>query len=402
MKAWIYQDTHQLKKLGQRRASWYVGWIDPAGKRRCKSCGAGGRGQRNAERFRQKTEAELITGTYQAASKKTWKEFRADYDARILAGMKRSTRQLTTDALRHFERIIRPVKMAAIRTQTIDEFVAKRRVEKGTRTIEPTCPSCQGLGVRKAKGWKCANCDENLKPLKSTVSPATVNQALRHLKAVLGVAHDWGYLPVVPKFRMVREPGRLPTFITPEDFAAIYQACDKATMPANMPGVVPAEWWRALLVMAYMTGWRISELLALHRNDVDLEAATALTRAEDNKRRDELVKLHPVVVAHLRRLPGFDPCYFTWNYDSRTLYVEFARIQIAAKVKPVEKRQYGFHDLRRAFATMNADRLTADALQSLMRHKSYLTTKKYINMTRQIDEAVNSLHVPEVLRRAMG
>jgi hypothetical protein len=47
---------------------------------------------------------------------------------------------------------------------------------------------------------------------------------------------------------------------------------------------------------------------------------------------------------------------------------------------------------------MNADRLTPDALQALMRHKSYLTTQIYINMAPQIDEAVAGLHVPEVLR----
>ena len=59
---------------------------------------------------------------------------------------------------------------------------------------------------------------------------------------------------------------------------------------------------------------------------------------------------------------------------------------------------YGFHDLRRAFATMNADRLTPDALQALMRHKSYQTTQVYINLARQLDAAVENLHVPEVLQ----
>jgi hypothetical protein len=34
-----------------------------------------------------------------------------------------------------------------------------------------------------------------------------------------------------------------------------------------------------------------------------------------------------------------------------------------------------------------------------MRHKSYLTTQVYISMSRQIDDAVNVLHVPEVLRK---
>ncbi len=46
---------------------------------------------------------------------------------------------------------------------------------------------------------------------------------------------------------------------------------------------------------------------------------------------------------------------------------------------------------------MNADKLTPDALQALMRHKSYQTTQVYINMARPMDKAVAALHVPEVL-----
>lgn len=61
---------------------------------------------------------------------------------------------------------------------------------------------------------------------------------------------------------------------------------------------------------------------------------------------------------------------------------------------------HDFHDFRRAFATMNANQLSADALQQLMRHKSYSTTKLYINMTGQLDQAVNSLHVSDDLRVA--
>jgi hypothetical protein len=37
-----------------------------------------------------------------------------------------------------------------------------------------------------------------------------------------------------------------------------------------------------------------------------------------------------------------------------------------------------------------------------MRHKSYLTTKRYINMARQLDEAVAVLHVPDMLKKAEG
>jgi hypothetical protein len=33
-----------------------------------------------------------------------------------------------------------------------------------------------------------------------------------------------------------------------------------------------------------------------------------------------------------------------------------------------------------------------------MRHKSYTTTQRNINMASQLDEAVDALHVPDVLK----
>src|SRR5262249_19836903 len=103
----------------------------------------------------------------------------------------------------------------------------------------------------------------------------------------------------------------------------------------------------------------------------------------------------------------FDAFVFAWPDNERALYQSFANIQRAAGIHLACREShdhtpfchvYGFHDLRRAFATMNAKRLTLDALQALMRHKSYQTTQRYINMTRQLDEAVADLHVPEVLK----
>ncbi len=181
-----------------------------------------------------------------------------------------------------------------------------------------------------------------------------------------------------------------------------------ATPPRDVPNVGPADWWRGVLVMGYMTGWRISDILGLRREDLDLDGGYAITRHEDNQgKRDERVKLHPVLIEHLRRLASFDPHVFPWNRSDRVLSADFATIQEAAGVHlPCRIRQeheptrfchtYGFHDLRRALAAMNADKLTGDALQSLMRHKSYTTTQVYINMARQMGGAVASLHVPDV------
>ena len=147
-----------------------------------------------------------------------------------------------------------------------------------------------------------------------------------------------------------------------------------------------------------MTGWRISDMLGPRREDLDLEEGAAITRWEDNKgKRDERTKLRPVLVEHLKRLAGFTPRVFPWDHDRRTLQTEFAKLQEEAGINLPRRGShkhtrfchvYTFHDLRRAFAMLNADKLSADALQALMRHKSYQTTLKYINMANRMDEAV--------------
>lgn len=376
--AWVFQKSEDVRDRGAK-APYYVGWYDPDGKRHKKSFGPGIKAKTLAERYRSRLEEELTTGVYEQAHRRVrWADFRQQYEELVLPGLAVNTRTQVTTALDHFERIINPARVLSISTQHIDDYIAVRRQERG-----------------KKKG--------------ELASPATVNKSLRHLKAVLAVAVEWEYLARLPKFRMEKVPRKLPRYVTGDHFAVIYAACIHAKRPKGM-AYEPADWWRALIVMGYMTGWRIGDMLGLRRPDLNLEEGTAVTRAEDNKaKRDELVKLHPVVVGHLRKLPGFDDRVFPWNHDRTTLHNDFLAIQKAAGINlpclgehehTEHCHVYGFHDLRRAFATMNADKLTADALQTLMRHKSYQTTQVYINLARQMDQAVASLHVPDVLRQA--
>src|SRR5712692_5302372 len=246
VKAWIYQDGNQLKKHGKEKTSWYVGWYDPEGGRHGQSCGPGTKGHKKAEQLQEKISAQLLTGTYETNSKKTWEEFRKEYEDKVLPGLAITSRSLIITSLDTFERIVRPKRMSTIKTNTIDEFTAKRRQESG-----------------KKRG--------------DLISPASVNKDLRHIRAALKKAHRWGYITSVPCFDMEKEPFKLPTYVTPEHFAIIYKACDNATIPSDQP--YPAsEWWRGLLVMGYMTGWRISDMLGLRREDLDLDAETAITR----------------------------------------------------------------------------------------------------------------------------
>jgi integrase len=292
-----------------------------------------------------------------------------------------ATRAMIVETLDTFQRIIKPQRIAAIDTQTIDAYRAERRTERG-----------------KKKG--------------ELISPATVNKDLRILRAVFRKAHKWGDLPELPDFQFEREPGKLPTYITPEQFALLYKACDTAKLPSSLP--FPAgDWWKALLITAYMTGWRIGQLLALRWEDVDLDGATIMSRAEDNKgKRDQKVPVHAIVVEHLRRVKSFQPTVFPWlriigsrtmPANKRTLWDEFARLQKEAGVKPEgRKEQFGFHDFRRAFATMNAEKMTPDTLQFLMQHREYTTTQRYINLARQLNPAVQDLYVPDLAVKSVA
>jgi len=393
MKAWLFRDSRQKAKLGDK-CPWSVGWIDPDGKKRSKKIGC----RSLAERFARKIEGQLAAGTYQTAERVAWEKFRAEWEAKIGAGMEPQSCQCTLGALRHFERIVKPKLVKAVKTQTIDEYVAKRRTEPGVK-----------------KGTK--------------VSPATINKELRHIKAVLRVACDWGYMAKPPKVRMVKEPQKIKAYVTPDHLGMIYGAADVAKRPES-PDYTAGDWWRALIIYAYMTGWRVRQIVnSLRWNDVSLDRATAITRHTDNKaKRDRQTPLHPLVVEHLRKLAdasvGTGPSaglVFWWPHNEHTLWLDFYRIQLAGGIpttcglqeipysKPRKKPKrpaptphrhstdcglYGFHALRRAFATENFDRMTAEELQAMMQHSSYTTTQRYISMARQLKATAEKVFVP--------
>ena len=149
--------------------------------------------------------------------------------------------------------------------------------------------------------------------------------------------------------------------------------------------------------MAYMTGWRIGSLMSC-AGGVDLETGTAMSRAETTRageiRSPRCIRWWSITERLPRAVSG-RPCSRGMKIDG-DYGMNSPRFKTAAAVKPATgpKPHYGFHDLRRAFATMNADKLSADTLQALMQHKDYQTTQRYINMARQLTPAIHNLFVP--------
>ena len=373
--------VHQLKRhidqYGADGASWYVSWREPDGKLKSQSFGPKSKGRMAAQKKADKVHSELLTETYKSNKNKDWPEFWAEYEEKILASTPANSAGTARLSILHFVRIVKPKKLKAITTNSVDGFIAKRRVEK--------------------------NKSGNL------ISVATVNRDLRYIRSILRIAKKWKYITDVPDFAFLRKPEKLPTYIAADQFAAIFESVDAATAPNDIPNVTQSDWWKGLLIVGYMTGWRLGQLLSLKWADIDLKQGTAISMADadGNKgNRDVKIPLHPVVVEHLNRLSGnFDTNVFPWNYGRRRIWNEFAKIQDAAKMpdgSPLPKggkggKRFGFHDLRRGFATLNAG-IDVFRLQALMQHKSLETTKLYVNMARSLQTTVDGLFVPNITK----
>ncbi len=376
MRAWVFQDSRQKKKHGTK-APWSVGWIDPDGKRRSKRIGSKSR----AEKYSRKMEGQLAAGTYENVCRVSWSSFVGEYDCRVLSSLKPASRVEVLTSLRHFNRIVNPVHVDGVRTAMIDDYIARRKVERGRKP-------------------------------GSVVSPYTIKKELSSIRAALNVALDWEYLAKVPKFRRVKVPDADPRPVTREHFQAIYSACDVATMPAGLP-YAPVHWWQAILMFAMTTGWRKNEILSLDRSELDLESGRIKTLASINKgSRDDVDFLPEATLDHLRQIKSFHSAVFPWPHGEKSFDAQYHRIQRAAGIHLdciIQQRHecttchvYVLHDLRRAYATENVDRLPIATLQKKMRHRNIRTTMRYVDMASKMKKATDEIYVPEVRRDGTG
>ena len=363
-KAWVFQ----------RGDSWYVGWYELDGSRKTKSFGTT---KTKANNFAAKKGGELVDGVSDGFATKTWASFVDAYKERKLSLKRAGTQVVYQTAIEHYARICKPSKTSDLTTEAIDKYIAARSKETG-KTGGP-------------------------------VSASTINKELRVLRALANVAKDWKQLREAPKFAWAEESENEPTFVSQEHFESMYAACGAATRPV-LPNIDTADWWRAFLIFASMTGWRVSEILKLLRDDLDLKEGFAITRAKDNKGKKTVkVPLHPLIVDHLETLKGFTLEVFHWPHEETAIYDQLHAIQTKAGIqKKCTKdhvhsescKWFGFHDFRRGFASLNAGSLSASELQTLMRHQNYTTTQKYIAMAAQSRESVVSKLAVPTLKKA--
>ncbi len=274
-----------------------------------------------------------------------------------------------------FERHMKPRTLQQITAKFIDQFIVRRSRDRGRKP-------------------------------DSTVSPATINRDLRNLKLVFKAAHEWGQLDKMPQIRMVKAPQRIKRHVTLEHFAAMFAAAKEMREP-QLPNVIACDYWRALISFAFVTGWRINEILNIRRDDVNFDTGQIVARWDDSKgKRDELIFVPQSLVDLLKPVwRNFAKRPLEWTKSRRTIYVPFMELQKLAGIDlhceeshghTASCHVYGFHDFRRGFATNNASTLSPAQLQRLMKHSDFSTTQRYIDYAKVMTEKPN-VFVPDVL-----
>lgn len=289
-----------------------------------------------------------------------------------------------------FETVFACTYEAGCRPRTLEEY--RTTMDKWARfSNDPPLDEIDALMLGRFKAWLLD---------REQLARATVNKHLRHVHAVLGKAGPpgpgnrdaAGVIASSPWTKPLKEFARLPRVVGGEVLGAIYQASRFAHYP-QAPPVEAAAWWRALLVVAYTTGFRRQALLALQWPQVDLAGRELRIEAEDDKcGRERRKPLHAAALRHLVRIRVGDGAVFPWPHSMRTFYRQWHAIQNKAGIDP--EKHIKLHDLKRTCGSVAAGQGSAFAVQHLLDHASVSTSQLYVNPVEELRRVVDAFPMP--------
>ena len=214
--------------------------------------------------------------------------------------------------------------------------------------------------------------------LERHLAPASVRLSYNGIRFLYLQVLDWPTVDL--ELDLPKRPQRIPGLLTCAAVAAIIAACDNAR-------------YRAMLLVCYGCGLRLSEVLALRVSDIDGERR--LLRITQGKgAKDRLVPLSPTLLEELRaywRLYRPTEWLFAGRHgplSPTVLQKAYTQAKRAAGVTTPG----GIHGLRHAYATHQlAAGLPVERLQRLMGHSSIHTTLHYVHWLPSAAEGEGAL-----------
>jgi site-specific recombinase XerD len=218
-----------------------------------------------------------------------------------------------------------------------------------------------------------------LRLVDTGTSPVSLNAAIIGLKFFFDITLDRGEL--MAKMQAVRVPHNLPVVLSREEVSRLIAAA------GNLKH-------QTALSLAYGTGLRASEVVALKVGDIDSQRM--ILRVEQGKgHKDRYAMLSPVLLERLRvwwrvaraqgkmldggwLFPGLNPIE---SLSTRQLN---RAIHAAATIAQIDKR-VSMHTLRHSFAThLLEQKVDIRVIQVLLGHKKLETTALYAQVATDI------------------
>ena len=228
--------------------------------------------------------------------------------------------------------------------------------------------------------------------LDKGMSNKGVNRKISSLRGFLRFLYESGVSRVnlAAHLHTLKVPKDLPKALTPDEIYSLIEAVFK-TYKNDFLRLRD----RAIILMLYSTGTRISELVKLNVHDIDIEERTAKVRGKGNKERFVLfnISTREAILEYL----GIRDSYFQErekDYDKEALFlsrlgkrISPRNVQAAfAKFSKVANVRFNVtpHKLRHTFATHMLD-LGADivTIKDLLGHASLNTTQIYTEVSRE-------------------
>ncbi len=247
-----------------------------------------------------------------------------------------------------------------------------------------------GIGTEQVRQFMSELRDKNY--CKSTVA-----RKLATLRSFFKFLVRRGYLtsnPVAP-IRTPKQDKRLPKCLAVEEIERLLANPDTNTLLGARD--------RAMLEVLYSTGMRVSELIALNINDIDLQTNTVRVAGKGKKQR--VIPLGPGAVQTIlhfldlrrndTRAPGFDGDALFINKHGQRLSTRSVRRKLDKYLLEAGlDLSVSPHTLRHSFAT-HMLRRGADlrSVQEMLGHQSLSTTQIYTHLTGEtVKESYDNAH----------
>lgn len=226
------------------------------------------------------------------------------------------------------------------------------------------------------------------------VSPNTVRKLARHLQAILdragrrsrrnrlGAGLFGDQVPYIERPKARRKPPR--DNFTLDEIAIWLSACDSALATRNLLGIVPAKWWRALVLFLYNTGLRIDTAMRIEWAMLDaqerdwLEVPASIYKGGEHGLSLYINAPAREAVESIRQFS--DPRVFPWKgWPQSASWLQACRRRMLAGAGIAEQRRFGFHGLRKALASWIAPRNWMMAKVILGHSTADVTKEHYVN-----------------------